>query len=190
MIVKITHIKNFKQGNNELIALAYKQYAVSLAFMAYKYLKNDDESRDLVMDLFEKMIQMNTAERSTKIPESEEQFKNWLYLVGKNMCLDIIKHKQVVQNYMAANVNNAVSYSDSERKWDKQTFDYVLNQLNDSEQRVARLHFEGFSNDEISQKLNVSYNTVRNQLSTAKKKIRKYISVNVIVYILLSQFLS
>ncbi len=187
MTIKPSHIKRFKLGDNELVSLAYNEFAVKVAFMAFRYLKDQDECKDLVMDLFEKVLKMSLEERVQRIPEGEEQFKNWLFLVAKNMCLDVLKHKVVVQNYVDANQIEHESKSESERKWDKQTFDYVLNQLNDSEQRVARMHFEGFSNDEISKELKVSYNTVRNQLSTAKKKIRKYISVYIIVYLILSQ---
>lgn len=187
MLVKSSHIKRFKLGDNELISLAYEEFAVKVAFMAFRYLKDEDECKDLVMDLFEKIMKMPLEERAQRIPEGEEQFKNWLFLVAKNMCLDVLKHKVVVQNYIDANQVELESKSESERKWDKQTFDYVLNQLNDSEQRVARMHFDGFSNDEISKELKVSYNTVRNQLSAAKKKIRKYISVYLIVYLILSQ---
>ena len=45
-----------------------------------KYLKNRDESKDAVMQIFEKLI--------TEIPKQKiENFRSWLHVVTKNYCL-------------------------------------------------------------------------------------------------------
>ena len=45
-----------------------------------KYLKNRDESKDAVMQIFEKLI--------IEIPKQKiENFRSWLYVVTKNYCL-------------------------------------------------------------------------------------------------------
>jgi hypothetical protein len=48
-----------------------------------------------------------------------------------------------------------------------------LKHLSPKEAEVFKLHLDGFSNDEIKEKLGVSYATVKNQLYDAKKKLRK-----------------
>ncbi|MCZ2141081.1 MAG: sigma-70 family RNA polymerase sigma factor [Bacteroidia bacterium] len=170
---------NLINKNNNLVCTAYNLYAVQLAFIAYKYLKNEDESKDIVMDLFEKLLKTPKEDLLLKGPIKGDKFKSWLFLVLKNMCLDTIKHKNIIQKYIAENPNDEnYSFSESERRWDKQTIEYVLNQLGECEYRVIKMHLDGFSNDEISKTYNLSYNTVRNQISIAKKKMRSFILSN------------
>ncbi len=179
------YVDAFKCGDNQALGHVYDLYAVRLSMVAYRYLQNTQESKDVVMDVFEKLIQMSVEKRKLQIPVTPEGFTGWLITITKNYTLDLIKHKTIVARYQAQCLNNEVySESDAERLWDKQTVDYVISQLLESEQKVASLHYEGYSHEEIAQRLNISYNTVRNQLSSAKKKIRKYISAPLIVLII------
>jgi RNA polymerase sigma-70 factor (ECF subfamily) len=179
------YIDAFKCGENQALGHIYDLYAVRLSMVAYRYLQNTQESKDVVMDVFEKLIQMSAEKRKLQIPVTSEGFTGWLITITKNYTLDLIKHKTIVARYQAEGSHNEVySQSDAERVWDKQTVDYVISQLHESEQKVASLHYEGYSHEEIAKRLNVSYNTVRNQLSSAKKKIRKYISAPLIVLLI------
>ncbi len=185
ILIDHKYIDAFKYGDNQALGRIYDVYAVRLSMVAYRYLQNTQESRDVVMDVFEKLIQMSDEKRKLQIPVTPEGFTGWLITITKNYTLDLIKHKTIVARYQADSLNNEVySQSDAERVWDKQTVDYVISQLHESEQKVASLHYSGYSHEEIAKKLNISYNTVRNQLSSAKKKIRKYISTPLIVLLI------
>lgn len=177
----IAQIQNFKEGSNQALSLVYRQFAVGVTMVAYRYLQNKDEAKDVMMEVFEKMLSMEVAERMQKIPRDPDALKGWLYMVTKNLCLDWIKHRKIVLRYLETREDEPVIYSDAERNWDTQVIEQVMKHLVESEQRVARLHFAGYTHEEIANRLNVSYNTVRNQLSSAKKKIRKYISPTLIV---------
>jgi RNA polymerase sigma-70 factor (ECF subfamily) len=180
-----TYIEDYITGDNKALGYIYDLYAVRLSMVAYRFLQNAQESNDVVMDVFEKLIQMNNDKRKVLVPKNPEGFTGWIITVTKNHTLDLIKHKKIVELYQADRIHQDVySKPEVERVWDKQMFDEVINQLHNCEQKVTRLHFEGYSHEEIAQKLNVSYNTVRNQLSSAKKKIRKYISIPLIVLLL------
>lgn len=183
--VDIKKIASYKNGNNCVIGAMYQLHSAMLAMVAYRYLQNTDDAKDAVMDVFEKLIGMEAEKRKLQVPDCPDHFAHWLIKMTKNVTLDIIKHRQMVDRYQSETITAVPhNYSDVERKWDKQTIDYVIAQLLESEQNVANLHYAGFSNDEIANKLNISYNTVRNQLSTAKKKIKKYISTPLVVLLL------
>ncbi len=178
-------IANFKNGNNCAVGAIYQLHNATLGMVAYKYLQNTDDAKDAVMDVFEKLIAMDIEKRKSQIPDNPEHFTYLLIRMTKNLSLDILKHKQIINQYRSdIKEIEPCEQSDVERKWDKQTIDFVIGQLLESEQKIANLHFGGFSNDEIAQKLNLSYNTVRNQLSTAKKKIRRYISTPLVVLLI------
>ncbi len=48
----------------------------------------------------------------------------------------------------------------------------MLAKLEPREKEIIQLHINGFSNDEISDKLNLKYNTVKNNIYEAKLKLR------------------
>lgn len=180
--IDIKYVNAFKSGDNQSVGFIYDVYAVKLSMVAYKYLQNTQEAKDVVMDVFEKLVYMNNEKRKLVVPDTLEGFTGWLVTITKNYTLDQLKHKNIVARYQAESAKNEyLIQPDSDRIWDKQTVDYIINQLQGSEKQVASLHFLGYTHDEIANKLNVSYNTVRNQLSAAKKKIRKYISTSLIV---------
>lgn len=170
----------FKEGDNQPLGIVYQCYAVQLGFVAYRYLHNEDDSKDVVMEVFNKLIKMDAAQRN-RVPETTEAFKNWLFLVAKNYCLDVIKHNKIILSYQQNNTSEQSVVSTAERSWDNETARFLLSKLPVAEQKVCIMHFEGFSHEEISDSLKISYNTVRNQLSSGKKKIRRYISDGLIV---------
>lgn len=179
-IVTSSDILAFKKGDNQPLGVVYQCYAVQLGFVAYRYLQNEDDSKDVVMEVFNKLIKMDDVQRG-RVPEAAEAFKNWLFLVTKNYCLDVIKHNKIILSYQQNNTSEQSVSSTVERSWDNETARFLLSKLPVAEQKVCIMHFEGFSHEEISDTLKISYNTVRNQLSSGKKKIRRYISDGLIV---------
>jgi len=180
-------IKKFIDGDNQSMAELYEEYSVGLNFLAFKYLKDIDDAYDAVMDVFNKLMQMTPEQRKLKIPEDPEKIGAWLYTIARNYCLDLIKHKQVVNNFAHDSISAQESSVESDvlRKWDKQIIDEVMHKLNNAEQQILELHLNGYSHQEIAQQLSLSYNTVRNQVFSAKSKIKKYISGLLIVFILI-----
>lgn len=67
---------------------------VHLVFgVCMKYLGNEDESKDAVMQIFENILK---DLRTHNI----ENFKNWLYRVSKNHCLKIIRRRKQDKRYV------------------------------------------------------------------------------------------
>lgn len=180
-MIKSFHLTQYKSGDNELVVLAYKMYAVRMTFAVYSVVKCNEESKDIVMDVFAKLLNMSVVERKLKIPNNIEQFKGWLFITAKHLGLDFIRKRDVRVKHKP--LGEEVVLSVVERKWDKQTADYVLNQLADNEQEIIRLHFDGYTNAEIAKLKKLSYFTVRNQLSSAKKNIKRYVQPSLIACI-------
>src|SRR6187399_1216131 len=67
-------------GNTAYIGELFQRYTHLVFGVCMKYFKNVDESKDGVMDVFEKIL--------TELKRHEvENFKPWLYFVAKNYCL-------------------------------------------------------------------------------------------------------
>jgi RNA polymerase sigma factor (sigma-70 family) len=58
----------------------YSRYTSLVYGVCLKYLKDRDESKDAVMQLFEKLIE-------TLLNHEIENFKSWLYVTARNHCL-------------------------------------------------------------------------------------------------------
>jgi RNA polymerase sigma factor (sigma-70 family) len=66
-------------GENNWVGLLYGRYTTLLYGVCLKYLKNREEAKDAVMQLFEKLL--------TALQEHEvTHFKSWLYVMARNHC--------------------------------------------------------------------------------------------------------
>lgn len=78
----------YKQsGDLGTIGVLYDRYMSMVYGVCLKYLKNRDESKDAVMQLFEKLVE------SLKQHEVAN-FKSWLYVMAKNHCLMAIRARK------------------------------------------------------------------------------------------------
>jgi RNA polymerase sigma-70 factor (ECF subfamily) len=69
-----------KKPDVEVLAELYKPYMPLVYGVALKYLKNREESRDAVMQIFENLV---TALQKHEV----NHFKSWLYTLSRNFCL-------------------------------------------------------------------------------------------------------
>lgn len=81
----ITEYKNTK--NNVFVGILYKRYSHLVLGLSLKYLKDEDEAKDAVMQVFEKLL-------TDLLKFNIDYFKSWLYTFSKNHCLMIIRSKQ------------------------------------------------------------------------------------------------
>ncbi len=78
--------KFYSDGDNLWIGILLSRYTLLLLGVCMKYLKEEDEAKDAVQQVFLKAI--------TEVPKYKiEFFKSWLYMVAKNICLMQLKKK-------------------------------------------------------------------------------------------------
>ncbi len=78
----------------------FERYTHLVFGLCMKYLKNADESKDAVMQVFEKL---HTELKKQKI----EHWKSWLYMVAKNHCLMQIRKQDMHLNHRDAIKNES-----------------------------------------------------------------------------------
>lgn len=69
-----------KTDDLEIVGILYDRYTALIFGVCLKYLKDREESRDAVMQIFEKLI---VSLKSHEI----NVFKSWLYVTARNHCL-------------------------------------------------------------------------------------------------------
>ena len=78
-----------KTGELRLLGEIYQPYMPMVFSVCYKYLKDEEESKDAVMNIFEKLV---TDLRVHEV----SNFKSWLHSVARNYCLMQMRSKTVV----------------------------------------------------------------------------------------------
>jgi RNA polymerase sigma-70 factor (ECF subfamily) len=76
-----------KNGDGLLVGELYKRYSHLVYGVCLKYLKNEDESKDAVLQIFENLL--------TDLKKHEiTNFKSWLHSVSRNHCLMFLRKQQ------------------------------------------------------------------------------------------------
>jgi RNA polymerase sigma-70 factor (ECF subfamily) len=78
--------KFYSEGNNQWLGILLQRYTMLLLGVCMKYLKNEEEAKDSVQQIFVKVI---SELQKYKV----EHFKSWLYMIAKNYCLMRIRDK-------------------------------------------------------------------------------------------------
>ena len=88
----LTHY--IKSGDTEYFGELYNRYIPLLYGLCLKYLQDEDRTQEAVMQLFEDLLpKMGNYEIKV--------FKPWLYRVGKNHCLQLLRkeNKEIPLDY-------------------------------------------------------------------------------------------
>lgn len=78
----------YADKNNEWLGILLQRYTLLLLGVCMKYLKNEEEAKDGVQQVFLKAI---TELHKYKV----DYFKSWLYMVAKNHCLMKLRDKHI-----------------------------------------------------------------------------------------------
>jgi RNA polymerase sigma factor (sigma-70 family) len=74
----------FSNGQLKIIGELFKRYTHLVFGACLKYLKDEEKSKDAVMEIFESLAEKLKTHRVTN-------FKSWLYMVTKNYCLMLLR---------------------------------------------------------------------------------------------------
>lgn len=92
----------YEDKNNECLGILLQRYTSMLLGVSMKYLKDENDAKDSVQQIFLKVI--NELQKY-----KVEYFKSWLYMVAKNHCLMKLRDKKydtIEVNERIISVNN------------------------------------------------------------------------------------
>jgi RNA polymerase sigma factor (sigma-70 family) len=161
--------------NNEWLGILLQRYTMLLLGVCMKYLKNEEEAKDSVQQVFLKVIQ---ELHKYKV----EYFKSWLYMVAKNHCLMKLRDRQ---GKIPAELTDRVSATPEEES-DRQTLiqndrtldlmEAGLKELNKEQQQCVTLFYlEKKSYQEISDETGYSMLQVKSYIQNGKRNLRIWI---------------
>jgi RNA polymerase sigma factor (sigma-70 family) len=174
------HWENFILGDNESLSMVYEPLFQPLLLIALKYVKNIEQAQDITSELFASILETDVATRQTKWCQIRD-IKAFLSTIIKCRALDYLK---IDKNRMRILEERAHFQSTAtEKSLDLEHLRTCIHLLSTEEQELLHLHLAGYKNDEIAKQKNYAEKTVRNKLSTSRKKLI-YLWKNLILVLL------
>jgi RNA polymerase sigma factor (sigma-70 family) len=96
--------KFYEFRDNRLLGILLQRYTLLLLGVCMKYLKNEEEAKDAVQQIFLKVI-------SELEKYKVDYFKSWLYMVARNHCLMQLRDKT---GKMTKEINESLQISENE----------------------------------------------------------------------------
>lgn len=173
-----------KKGSHKAFDTIYKMYARRLYCFSLQFTKSHEEAEEVVQDVFIKLWVSRTTIRQ------EETLCSLLFIIAKNHLINLYRSKinsPVYEEYIlhkeAMSINDTeyqVEYHDFIRKFNK-----AMESLPLTQRKIVTLSkIHQFSNKEIMEKLSLSEQTVKNQLSLGLKTLREKLGIVCFFYIL------
>ena len=166
-------IELYKENqDNKLLGELYIRY-VHLTFnLCFKYLKNDDDSKDAVMEIFDQLMQdINKYEI--------RHFKSWLYVKTKNYCLHKKNNMKVLDQIDNNFMEFPFFYSHNLKEIDlvdSSQIESAIDKLNTEQKKCIKLfYYDNKSYSEISDLTGYSIKEVKSHLQNGKRNLKKII---------------
>ncbi|HZJ59315.1 MAG TPA: sigma-70 family RNA polymerase sigma factor [Chitinophagaceae bacterium] len=166
-------LENFYTTHDaEWLGILLPRYTLLLLGVCMKYLKNEEEARDCVQQIFLKVI---TELRKYKV----EYFKSWLYMVAKNHCLMKIRdsHGKIPVELTERNMQGAEELPDKQSLLqDDQAIELMEEALRElsPEQRqcVTLFYLQKKSYQEISEETRFTMMQVKSYIQNGKRNLK------------------
>ncbi|MDR2275960.1 MAG: sigma-70 family RNA polymerase sigma factor [Sphingobacterium sp.] len=165
-------LETLKKGNQLSFRSIYEKYSDQLFVYGYNILKDEDQCRDAVQDIFVWLWENRETLHITNL-------RSYLFSMLKfNLIWEIKKSKRrnelLSQNHFPL---NDLSYDEFAIKELRQVISDFMDSLPPKAKEVFQLSRENYlSHRKIAEHMGISEHTVRNQLATTLKKFKIYLS--------------
>jgi RNA polymerase sigma-70 factor (ECF subfamily) len=160
-----------KSGELAIVGELYNRYTALVYGVCMKYLKDREESRDAVMQIFEKLME------SLKTHEINV-FKSWLYVTARNHCLMQLRAKKgknfeelspfLMENGSNGHLEHGFDVENNLSKLEK-----CMNELgNEQKQCVQLFYLEQRCYKEITELTGFDLNKVKSYIQNGKRNLK------------------
>ena len=155
------------------LELLFKTHYAAMFRLAMSLLYDEDESKDVVSDVFASLLDGGLAIRS-------DNARGFLLTCVRNSCINVIRHKQMRERFMKLYSNRAEPLADGPD--DSLTLaelrEYVDNNLPPLSRRIFTLRYlHDMTCQQVAETVGVSRMTVHHHLSQSMEKINAYFNI-------------
>jgi RNA polymerase sigma factor (sigma-70 family) len=154
--------------NNEWLGYLLERYTLLLYGVSMKYLKNQQEAKDAVQQIFLKVI--------TELHKYEvNYFASWIYMIAKNHCLMILRNKQRILSVdeIPEPVSENDEYDPLKGELIFKDLEAALQHLNPDQHTCVRMFYlEKKSYQHISNETGFNLLQVKSYIQNGKRNLR------------------
>jgi RNA polymerase sigma-70 factor (ECF subfamily) len=166
-------------GNNLYVGILFERYS-HLAFgVCMKYLKNEDDSKDAVLQIFENILE-DLKRFDIK------SFPPWLHSVAKNHCLMQLRKKRLVFNdangvqqaeaTLLTTPPDMLFMNEDLTEEHLKDLDAAIESLNPEQNKCIRLFYlQEKSYQEVALLTNYNLNEVKSYIQNGKRNLKNYL---------------
>jgi len=166
-------IIQFNHGDTEAFTAIYNNYYLTLYNFVKKFIPEREDAEDITADIFIKLWRMHTRFDSIKNIEA------FLYITGRNACLDFLRHLQR-QSEKQKEMLHVLMQEPAEGFLQEDLKAEVLKSIHKEIEKLPRscrnvfkmAYLEGLSNSQIADTLRINNQSVRNHKQRAIKLLR------------------
>lgn len=172
----IVLMREVSKGSLEAFNIIYSRYSEAVYYTIYKKVKDKDEVDDVFQDFFASLW------RKREKIKIETSFKAWLFAALRN---HVLNHLLSTSNRERLIIDFTQSFTEADDDLYKRMeimdmpkhIGEEIDRLPEKMKQVWFLRKEyDMSISEISAELNISEQTIKNQLNAAKKRLKSFIS--------------
>lgn len=163
--------KFYSDGNNRWLGILLQRYTMLLFGVCMKYLKDEEEAKDAVQQIFLKAI--------TELPKYKvDYFKSWLYMIAKNLCLMKIRERHGrIPMELTDKLGTGIEPSDRSELLEKDrtllSIEEGLLELNEEQKRcVILFYLQKKSYQEITDITGFNLSQVKSYIQNGKRNLK------------------
>lgn len=158
-----------KTDDNAMVGELYNRYARLVFGVSLKYLKNKEESKDVLLSVFEKLL---ADLKKYKI----SNFKAWLYTYTKNECLMQLRKNKVktIENDICDLdfLNEEVDVAQENESTLVLLEDFVESLMDEQKRCIKLFYIENKSYTQISIETGLTFNQIKSFIQNGKRNLR------------------
>ncbi len=159
-----------KGGNIDTLGELYNRYMELVYGVCLKYLKEPEDAKDCVINIFEELI--------IKLKKYDvDNFKGWLYQLAKNHCLMKLRSKKGQPSIVDADImhlqENIHLDGVMEKETQLNTMEYCIEQLpHDQKQAIKLFYLKEKCYKEIADSTQTDINKVRSFIQNGRRNLK------------------
>ncbi len=163
-----------REKNQKAFSYLYDNYSRALFGVINGIINNVEESEDVLQKTFLK-IWNNFSSYDTE----KGRLYTWMLNIGRNLAIDSTRSKhEKIKSKIQSTSENVYKFENNLRaednKYDTIGLSTILNTLKEEHKSIIDLaYFEGYTQEEISKKLNLPLGTVKTKVRQALLKLRE-----------------
>lgn len=163
-----------KTQNSHYFSQLYRKYAGKVYGKCLSILRNEDEAKDAVQDIFVK-IMLNLGNFGEK-----SQFSTWIYSITYNFCIDLIRKRKKEKTVFGDDMERAPDVAEEDvpdefmLEMDVKYLKRVLEDLNTGDRMILLMKYQDdMSIKEIADTIDKTESAVKMKIKRAKYKAQE-----------------